>query len=51
MRSRLRDDFVKLEVGHSQSMDTFGVYGHAMADDKARIGDALADVWNTLLKN
>lgn len=50
MKSRLSEEFVKMVVGHSESMDTFGVYGHFMHDDVARVGDALADVWNTFTK-
>ena len=40
---------VKSLVGHSQDMDTFGVYGHELEDDTARRADALDGMFARLL--
>ena len=40
---------VKQLVGHSKSMDTFGVYGHAVAGMEKQITSALDDVFGGIL--
>ena len=41
---------VKDLVGHSQQMDTFGVYGHALEGDVQRVSNALDSLFLQLLK-
>lgn len=45
---KLPEGLVKSLVGHSQSMDTFGVYGHAVegeaADTAQRVNDLFSDI-------
>ena len=41
--------FVKAVIGHSKSMDTFGVYGHAIKGEDAAITDALEDAFRSVL--
>lgn len=41
---------VKEQVGHSVSMDTYGVYGHAVAADEAMLGAALQGAFSALLE-
>jgi integrase len=36
-------------VGHSQSMDTFGVYSHQFADDRNRTADMIQNIVNEIL--
>lgn len=40
---------VKSIVGHSESMDTFGVYGHAIKGEDAAITDALDDAFHSAI--
>lgn len=40
---------VKSIVGHSKSMDTFGVYGHAIKGEDAAITAALEDAFRSVL--
>ena len=40
---------VKSIVGHSESMDTFGVYGHAIKGEDAAITAALEDAFRSVL--
>lgn len=40
---------VKELVGHSQNMDTFGIYGHYLDGDKERTAKAVNDVFSQLL--
>lgn len=46
---QLPEGDVKTVVGHSQNMDTFGVYGHMMDGDLERIADEIGDVFATLI--
>lgn len=40
---------VKPWVGHSQDMDTFGVYAHALSDDAARVSQDFSRLYERLL--
>lgn len=42
---------VKGLVGHSQSMDTFGIYGHALTGDDETTAQAVNGVFLRVLKN
>ncbi len=42
---------IKGLVGHSQNMDTFGQYGHALTDDAARTAKAVEDRFTQLLES
>lgn len=42
---------VKPLVGHSQDMDTFGVYAHALAGEGERTANAINDIFQKLLGN
>ncbi len=46
---QLPEGDVKALVGHSQSMDTFGIYGHEMTGDADRVADNLNTVFDTIL--
>ena len=41
---------IKALVGHSQDMDTFGVYSHELAGDDQRTAQAVNDAFAKLLK-
>lgn len=45
----LPEGWVKKLVGHSKSMDTFGVYGHNVAGMEGQITTALEDVFCGIL--
>lgn len=49
MAQALPEGWVKQLVGHSKSMDTFGVYGHAVAGMEKQITSALDDVFGGIL--
>lgn len=42
---------VKQLVGHSQDMDTFGIYGHALTGDDETTAQAVNGVFLRVLKN
>ena len=46
---KLPEGMVKSIVGHSESMDTFGVYGHAIKGEDAAITAALEDAFRSVL--
>ena len=46
---KLPEGMVKSIVGHSKSMDTFGVYGHAIKGEDAAITAALDDAFRSVL--
>lgn len=41
---------VKSLVGHSQSMDTFGVYGHALVGEDARTAEKINGLFERIVK-
>ena len=41
---------VKSIIGHSQDMDTFGIYGHEITGDLERISASLSSVFDTILQ-
>lgn len=45
----LPTEYVKRMVGHSASMDTYGVYGHAVDGDLIAAADMLSDVFGGIL--
>lgn len=47
----LPEGYVKTVIGHSESMDTFGVYGHAIKGEDAAITTALDEAFHTALDN
>lgn len=48
---RLPEGDLKSIVGHSENMDTFGVYGHEVTGDIKRISGALTDVFDDVLSD
>lgn len=44
------EELLKLAVGHSKSMDTFGVYGHAVDGEMQRLATIIDKAYNRLLK-
>ena len=47
---KVRKIVFKKDVGHSRSMDTFGIYGHDVKGRIQRVVSILDDVFGTLLK-
>lgn len=47
----LPEGLVKSVVGHSASMDTFGVYGHAVNGENKATADALENTFETVLNS
>ena len=45
----LPEGMVKSLAGHSVSMDTFGVYGHALSGEKQQISGAVDALFNSIL--
>lgn len=45
----LPEGYVKSLVGHSQNMDTFGVYGHYLEGDKEKETELLSNVFDTII--
>ncbi|MDO4460345.1 MAG: site-specific integrase [Clostridia bacterium] len=45
----LPDSQLKRLVGHSESMDTFGVYSHKVNGEDARIARAVTDIFNEII--
>jgi len=43
-------ELLKRVVGHSDSMDTFGIYGHEVDGDMVKVANILDNVFTTLLK-
>jgi hypothetical protein len=48
-KADLPEELLKQVVGHSASMDTFGVYGHAMDGDEERTVRIMDDVISGIL--
>lgn len=46
---KLPEGFVKTVIGHSKSMDTFGVYGHAIKGEDVAITAALDDAFHSAI--
>ena len=44
------EQLLKEAVGHSKSMDTFGVYGHNVEGEMERVANIIDDIFDTLLK-
>lgn len=49
-KSDLPLELMKSVVGHSKSMDTFGVYGHEIEGDRHRAAAIIEDVFERILK-
>ena len=49
MVKALPEGEVKALVGHSRSMDTFGVYGHGVEGERERVADKLEAIFQELL--
>lgn len=47
----LPDGMVKALVGHSQSMDTFGVYGHEVTGELQKTAQKVSDIFTEVLKS
>ncbi len=50
MAKRLPEGLVKSIVGHSRNMDTFGVYGHAIAGDEDLTAEQLQSIVDKVLE-
>lgn len=50
MKSDVPEHLLKRAIGHSESMDTFGVYGHSVRGDTERTGKAIASVFDRILR-
>lgn len=50
-KSDLPLELMKSVVGHSASMDTFGVYGHEIEGDRHRAATIIDGVFNQILNN
>ena len=46
---QLPEGQVKSIVGHSNSMDTFGIYGHEVKDEGLKTASALDGLFSTIL--
>ena len=49
MKSDVPEHLLKRAIGHSESMDTFGVYGHTVTGDSERTCAAINSVFDQLL--
>jgi len=49
-KSDVPEELLKRAVGHSQNMDTFGVYGHDVEGDMNRVADILDGLFDAILK-
>lgn len=47
----LPEGYLKQLVGHSQNMDTYGVYSHEVIDDKKVIADMTQEIFNSILND
>lgn len=47
----LPEGYLKQLVGHSKSMDTYGVYSHAVKDDRAKTADMIHDIFTEILSD
>lgn len=50
-KSAVPAELLKLVVGHSKSMDTFGVYGHEVDGELKQAGKLIEGVFDGILKN
>lgn len=46
----LPDGELRQLVGHSKSMDTYGVYSHELQADKQRTADKLDEIWGNVIR-
>ena len=46
---QLPAEYIKPIVGHSKSMDTFGVYGHTLAGEQERTANEIGRIFDNLL--
>ena len=44
------EELLKRAVGHGKKMDTFGVYGHDVDGEKARVANILDGIFSNLIK-
>ena len=49
-KSDVPEELLKQIVGHSKSMDTFGIYGHEVDGDVERAASILDDIFDTFLE-
>jgi len=49
VKSDMPAPLLKATVGHSETMDTFGVYGHEVDGDLQRAASIIDNVYNRLL--
>lgn len=49
-KADMPDQLIKRIVGHSKSMDTFGVYGHDVDGELERAANILDDIFGAVLK-
>lgn len=49
-KSDVPPELLKQVVGHSKSMDTFGVYGHKVEGELERVANIFDNIFNTILK-
>jgi len=50
MQNEMPAQLLKAFVGHSESMDTFGVYGHEVAGEKRRAAKIIDNVFERIIK-
>jgi integrase len=50
MKADMPEQLLKSVVGHSDSMDTFGVYGHEVDGDLERAAQVIDDVYGKIIK-
>ncbi len=50
VKADMPEQLVKATVGHSDDMDTFGVYGHEINDDMKRAAVIIDQVFSRVLK-
>jgi integrase len=49
-KADIPEQLLKQVVGHSKSMDTFGIYGHKVDGELERVAKIFNNIFNTLLK-
>jgi integrase len=50
MVKKLTEGYLKEVVGHSKDMDTYGVYSHTFADDKAQVALLIQNILDDVIK-
>lgn len=49
-KSEVSEEMLKPVLGHTKSMDTFGIYGHEVDGDRQRVADAIDRIFSAILK-